>query len=724
LRPRYASGRGAVSGPLSTREEVATAFETALKDGWSALVEKFVPGNNVHLLVIGERVVSGLRERKDVTGQLHPDVVARVADAVRVVGLDVAGVEITTPDVKQPLEGRGVVVSVQGQPDLTRHLEAGRPVGEAIVGQLYPEGQTGRIPVIGVTGTNGKTTTTRLTAHIIGQAHQPVGMACTEGIYVGSRRVVDGDCSGPWSARCVLQNAGVEAAVLETARGGILREGLGFDRCDVAIVTNIGEGDHLGASDIDTPAQLAWVKSTLVAAVAPTGTAVLNATDPLVADMAKYCRGSVVWFAPNGTHPQILKHRSEQGRAVFVRDHHIVLAAGEKETTLVSLDRVPLTRKGRIGFHVENALAAAAAAWAVGVPVADIRTGLETFTPSMDLVPARFNVLDVHGITVVLDYGHNVSALARLIEALEQLPHKWRTIVYSAAGDRRDSDMVDQGELLGRAFDRVILYEDTYLRGRQEGEISDLFRKGLSKGERVSEIESIKGGLPAVETALAASRPGDLLVIQPDLIDDAVEYLKRLVEAGAREISLDEALALPEKVLADAARGVEVRVGRLGHSVYASKAFERGDVMLNAWGPYTETRSRHSIQVDEDRHIIPGTPLRFFNHSCEPNCGLVIRCGVEQIEVHALRPIQPGDELTLDYNTFEAEVEFIAGPCLCTSQNCRGGVRGYKHLPHKLRSAYGIYIAEYLRIAETPVVTETPAPAKKRAVLGAVPTGS
>jgi cyanophycin synthetase len=631
----------------------------------------------------------------------------------------VAGVELIAQ------KDQGVIVAVQGQPDLRPHLEAGRPVGEAIIGQLFPEGQSGRIPLVGVTGTNGKTTTTRLTAHILGRTLRPVGMACTEGVYIGDRRVVEGDCSGPWSARCVLQNAAVQAAVLETARGGILREGLGFDRCDVAIVTNIGEGDHLGASDIDTPEQLAWVKSTVVAAVAPGGTAVLNATDALVVDMAQHCRGKVIYFARDGHHPILVKHRAEQGRAAFVHDHHIILAEGARETRLVSLDHVPLTRKGRIGFHVENALATAAAAWALGVPVAEIRHGLETFTPSMDHAPARFNLLDVQGVTVVLDYGHNVSALARLIEALDQMPHKWRTIVYSAAGDRRDSDMVAQGEQLGGAFDRVVIYEDTYLRGRKEGEISGLFRAGLAKGERVSEIEEVKGGLQAVEAALGASRPGDLLVIQPDLIDDAVAYLKRLTEAGAREISLDEALAMPAKAISDSANGVEVRSGRLGHSAYATRAFERSERLFRAWGPYASRRSRHSIQVDEDRHIIPTTPLRFFNHSCEPNCGLLIRCGIEELEVHALRPIGAGEELTLDYDTFEDNVQFISGPCLCNTSSCRGAVRGYKNMPPAKRVAYGIYVAEYLRVADEPVVTPAaPEPEEMQPILGVVPSMS
>jgi cyanophycin synthetase len=336
----------------------------------------------------------------------------------------------------------------------------------------------------------------------------------------------------------------------------------------------------------------------------------------------------------------------------------------------------------------------------------------------MERVPARFNLLDVQGVTVVLDYGHNVSALTRLIEALEQLPHKWRSIVYSASGDRRDIDMIAQGELLGGAFDRVILYEDTYLKGRKEGEISALFREGLAKGARVNEIEEVRGGMKAVESALGACRPGDLLVIQPDIIDDAVKYLGRLIGAGAREITLDEAMTQPVKTDV----GVEVACGRLGNSAFATRPFAKGDVLLHAWGPYAMRRSRHSIQVDTNLHIIPPPPLRFFNHSCAPNCGLVIRCGVEEMLVHALRPIAEGEELTLDYDTFEAEVEHIAGPCLCNAKTCRGSVVGFQGLSQKLREAYGIYVAEYLREADEAAVTCEPE--EVRPILGVMPSVS
>jgi cyanophycin synthetase len=392
-------------------------------------------------------------------------------------------------------------------------------------------------------------------------------------------------------------------------------------------------------------------------------------------------------------------HRAAGGRVAFVRENHIVLAEGAQETVLVALTKVPLTHGGRVGFQVENCLASAAAAWALGVPVAEIRAGLESFNPGLDRVPARFNLLNVAGVTVVLDYGHNVSALAKLIEALAGFPHKWRSIIYSASGDRRDVDMVQQGEKLGNAFDRVILYEDSYLKGRKEGEIFALFGQGLAKGARVKEVVEVRGGLKAVETGLTHSHPGDLLVIQPDIIDDTVAYLRRLLGDNAREIGLDEALAPPP-----GDPGIEVRRGRLGQSVYTTRRFARGQTVLKTWGPRTAQRSRHSMQVDTNLHILPLPPLQFLNHSCAPNCGLIVRRGVEEIEVHALRDVEVGEE----YDTIEWEVQYMPGPCLCGTTACRGAVRGYKHMPARLREEYGAYIAEYLRELETPALVPEP----------------
>jgi cyanophycin synthetase len=471
----------------------------------------------------------------DVTDQVHPEIARAAQDAARAVGLDVAGVDIVVQDLGSPLEEqKGAVVEVNAAPGLRMHTHPSqgipRPVGDAIVSTMFGEGETGRIPIAAITGVNGKTTTTRFITHLLKETGLCVGMTCSDGIYVDGRRIDNEDCSGPQSARAILLNPIVQAAVLETARGGILREGLGFDYCDVAVVTNIGDGDHLDLTDINTVEKLAMVKRTVVEAVAPdTGAAVLNAADPLVADMASYCPGKVVFFGRDSDHPVITEHRKRNGRAVMVRDKAIFLAEGDHEERLISLKQIPLTHCGRIGFLIENALAAIAAAWCLNIPLKAIIAGAKTFEADPEKVPGRFNVFKVNGSTVIVDYGHNVSSLKAIIEAIEEFPHSHRTIVYSTAGDRRDCDIIHQGKLIGRAFDSVVLYEGHYLRGRNPGEIIKLFRHGMSSlnGDgRTSEVIEIFGATKAIDVGLQSLRKGELMVIQADVVDETIEHIQ------------------------------------------------------------------------------------------------------------------------------------------------------------------------------------------------------
>lgn len=500
----------------------------------------------------------------DVTDLVHPDVARQCVEAARVIGLDIAGVDVVAQDITQPLQGqRGVIVEVNAGPGLRMHLEPSsgspRPVGQAIIDMMFPNENNGRIPIVSVTGVNGKTTTTRLISHLIACTGKKVGMTCTDGIYIAGRRIDSGDCSGPQSARAVLMNPAVEAAVLETARGGILREGLGFDYCDVGVVTNIGEGDHLGIADIENIEQLAKVKRCVIEAVAKTGTGILKANDPLTAEMADKCKGSIVFFALDGMDPVLAAHRAKGGRAAFVRDNAVVLAEGDTDFVLLSLDRVPLTHNGRIGFQVENVLAAVSACWSLGMPCEQIRLGLESFSSHMDKVPGRFNLMEIHGATVVVDYGHNPSSLLAIAETLDQFPHPSRTVIYSAAGDRRDVDMIRQGQILADHFDRIILYEDQYLRGRQPGEIMALFKQGMDGGKRVKEIHEVSGWKNAVDRALKLIRKGEFLLMQADTIDEAVQYLHHSIEHESlgREIELDAAINKPADAPGKVAQAIE-----------------------------------------------------------------------------------------------------------------------------------------------------------------------
>lgn len=541
--------------PLSLLPLDALSREVLADQGYTV---DSVPPAGVRVLIRRNANLSSGGTATDVTDLVHPEVAARAVEAAKAVGLDICGIDVIARDISQPLEVQGgVVVEVNAGPGLRMHLHpsAGtpRPVGEAIVDMMFGEGRTGRIPVIAVTGVNGKTTTTRLVAHIFRALGRQVGMTNTEGIYFNERRIESGDCSGPQSAQKVLANPLVEVAVLETARGGILRAGLGFDHCDVAVVTNIGEGDHLGLGGVEDLPTLAKVKRVIVDVVPPHGFAVLNAADPLVAAMAEHCAGGVIYFALDPENEVIRKHRAAGGRAVFVKRDFVVLAEGEVEIPLVALAHVPLTHGGRIRFQVENVLAAAGAASALGVPRDVIRMALESFSPHLDGSPGRFNMYDIHGATVVVDYGHNTSALKALIDALDGLPCTRRRALFSAAGDRRDIDLIEMGQILGDHFDELLLYEDRYVRGRPEGEIMRLIAEGAARGRRVRHIESIRGSLAAIERALATIQPGELLLLQADEIDVTVDYLRRYLaeHPEVRPLQLPPVAAIPAAPLPD-----------------------------------------------------------------------------------------------------------------------------------------------------------------------------
>ena len=649
---------------------------------------------------------------EDVTDRVHPDVAARAVEAARVVGLDIAGIDVVTADIGRPLDGRtGAVIEVNAGPGLRMHLEptigTPRDVGAAIVDTLFAPGDDGRIPVAAVTGTNGKTTVVRLISHLAAAGGATVGTTCTEGVWIGDRMIDAGDCSGPQSARRVLANPAVTTAVLETARGGILREGCGFDRCDVAVVTNIGSGDHLGIGAVDTPERLAWVKGAIVCAVKRnTGAAVLNAADPLVVEMRQWCKGQVVYFAADATAPVLLEHLAAGGLAATVRDGWIVLCDGPRETRLAHFDRVPLVHRGLVSFQVENVLAAAAAAWRLGVPLEIVRLGLETFSAGMSGSPARFNVVELEGAAVVVDYGHNPDSLERIVATLQALPHRRRTAVYSAAGDRRDIDIVAQGRILARSFDRIVVYEDAYMRGRQPGEITRLIVDGVRAVRHDAEAIVGAGGAWTESAAMVldAVAAGELVLLQADTIDQAVTWLESRYAGRLRPTSLDRLAGLPQgEGSAANPDPVTVHVGLGGRGLRASRAIAAGETILRAWGQQVPARGPDTIQVDVGTHVRPEGPLVLCSHSCEPNCGLIIRTGVREIEMRALRAIAAGEKLSIDYETFEYVIEHQGTTCRCGAGNCRGRLPGYKLLPPVVRARYGEFIAEYLRVLEPDV---------------------
>ncbi len=490
-----------------------------------------VPAKGVRVLLRNNANLSTGGTATDVTDEVHPEVAARAVEAAQMVGLDICGVDVVCETVMKPLEEQGGgIVEANAAPGLRMHLAPSfgkpRPVGEAIVSTLFAEGDDGRIPVVAVTGTNGKTTTVRLIAHLLRQEGKRVGMTLTDGVFIQDRQIDSGDCSGPKSARSVLLHPDVDAAVLETARGGLLREGLGFDRCKVAVVTNIGAGDHLGLNFITTVEDLAVVKRVIVQNVAPDGMAVLNACDPRVADMATHCPGSVTYFACDVHHPVAAAQRAQGKRLIYHDGSDVIAVEGEFETR-IPLAEVPLTRGGTIGFQIDNAMAAVGAAWALGLDWGVIRRGLASFVSDARSAPGRFNVFDYRGATVIADYGHNPDAMTALVRAVDAMPATRRVAVISAAGDRRDEDIRQQTAILGDAFDEIILFQDACQRGRADGEVLALLRQGLQGAKRTQASEEVRGEFLAIDKALDRLQPGELCLILVDQVEAALAHLEQ-----------------------------------------------------------------------------------------------------------------------------------------------------------------------------------------------------
>ncbi|WP_343498988.1 cyanophycin synthetase [Achromobacter denitrificans] len=458
----------------------------------------------------------------DVTDRVHPSVAATVTLAARIVGLDIAGVDLVAEDISRPLEEqRGAIVEVNAGPGLLMHLKPAdgtpRPVGRAIVDHLFPDGDTGRIPIVGVTGTNGKTVVARLVARLLHLSGKRTGLACSEGLYLDRRLVQKGDRADFDSGTRLLMNRNLDAAVIENDSGVILGQGLAYDRCQVGVVTNIDDADHLGDFDINETERMFNVFRTQVDVVLPTGAAVLNARDPRVVEMAELCDGAVIFFGIDPALPAIAEHLGKDGRAVFVRDGAIVLAQGAREESLAAVSAIPLTHGGRVAFQVENVLAAVGAAWALDIPVELIRAGIETFDIDQADAPWQFTLFERNGSTVVVDDVHNASALRPLIAAIDQFPSTLRAAVYSAGADRRDEDLIEQGRLLGDAFDRVVLYDDLTVRSkRPAGQARALLRQGLAQGSRVKDIQDEPDHGKAIESQLNGIAAGDFVLLQSD----------------------------------------------------------------------------------------------------------------------------------------------------------------------------------------------------------------
>jgi cyanophycin synthetase len=461
----------------------------------------------------------------DRTDDIHPDNVMIAEQAAMAIGLDIAGIDFLSPDISRPVnETGGGIVEINAAPGFRMHLEPSegppRDVARPVIASLFPPGTRSRIPIFAVTGTNGKSTTVRMVARILRQGGLRVGFTSTSGIYIDDRMLVAGDASGPKSARMVLRNPSVDAAVLEAARGGILREGLGFDSCDVGAVLNV-TADHLGLKGINTVEDLARVKAVVVKSVARRGHSILNADDPLTVKMARHARGRIVWFTMQGgaATPAFVREHAEAGGAVVsLEAGTIVLHRGGEHHEIISADAIPATLNGVAAFNVQNALAATAMTAAHGVDPDTIRQGLASFTSSFEDSPGRLNVHDTHGRRVIVDYAHNPAALTALGSLVAAMRPKHGRVfgMVSIPGDRRDNDLREMGRLAAGIFDEIMFREAPDGRGRPAGTINALMSEGaIAGGIDPARIHRLVNEEMATEACLAASQPGDLILLMP-----------------------------------------------------------------------------------------------------------------------------------------------------------------------------------------------------------------
>lgn len=463
---------------------------------------------------------------RDVTDIIHPDNVFLAVRAARAVGLDVAGVDIVTEDISVPITtGGGAVIEVNAAPGIRMHHypEQGVPrdVGQAIVDTLFPPGENGRIPVIAVTGTNGKTTTTRMIGHIWRLAGCCVGMTTTDGIYVNERCILRGDNTGPVSARTVLLDPAVDVAVLETARGGIVRGGLAYQYSDVGIITNITE-DHLGQDGIEDLSDLAYVKALVAEAVHRRGHVVLNADDPYVLQIAPRVRANIVYVSLEAGNITVKRHLGIGGQAVFLRQDVIYVAWGNKVQEIAHVREIPVTLNGIARHNVQNALFAVAACYCQGLPAAFIREGLRSFARN----PGRLNLLHVGNFRVIVDYGHNPAGYEVIINTARQLKARRLVGVIAAPGDRRDDVIRNIGRIAGQGFDHIIIKEDADLRGRRPGETAALLLEGvLEAGHPREQVQLVLPEGEAVATALRQAVADDLVVIFYEQYDTVMTVL-------------------------------------------------------------------------------------------------------------------------------------------------------------------------------------------------------
>jgi cyanophycin synthetase len=468
---------------------------------------------------------------EDVTDIVHPYNIFMAERIAKIIDLDICGIDIMTTDIGKPLpDTGGAVIEVNAGPGFRMHIAPAKGLPRNVAGHvmdmLYPPGSTSRIPIVAVAGTNGKTTTTRLIAHMARMKGFKVGYTTTDGVYIQNRLLMTGDCTGPASAEFVLKDPTVDFAVLESARGGLLRAGLGFKKCDIGIVTNVS-ADHLGLKGIHTIEQLARVKGVVPETVFPDGYAILNADDDLVYEMRKGIKSKLALFSLDENNPRIKRHAKSGGLSAVYENGYITICKGEWKMRVTKAVHVPLTLEGKAVFMIQNVLPAVITGYVRGFSIEDIKASLESFIPSPAQTPGRLNLFRFNQFNVLLDYAHNPAGLRALQQVVEKMDGSPKIGMIAGIGDRRPEDNQEIGMIASEMFDEIIIRQDKNLRGKTEEELIEMIHSGIKSVKPDMKVTIIKSEHEAITHAITNATKGSLLVFCSDVVPDALNLVMK-----------------------------------------------------------------------------------------------------------------------------------------------------------------------------------------------------
>lgn len=531
--PRRGFGHEKVLTQITTNE----LTKTIIKDAGYTLDSVIPDGERLILKDTANLSTGGTAE--DITDIIHPANVSMAERISKIIDLDICGIDIMTTDISKPLsETGGAVLEVNAGPGFRMHLAptTGLPrnVAAPVIDKLFPQkGDTGRIPIVAITGTNGKTTTSRLISHIAKMKGYRVGYTTSDGVYIQNRLLMTGDCTGPSSAEFVLKDPTVNFAVLECARGGLLRAGLGFKKCDVAVVTNVA-ADHLGLKGIHTVEQLAKVKGVVPETVLPDGYTILNADDDLVYDMRRSVDCNVALFSMDENNPRVKALQRLHGITAVYENGYVTICRGEWKMRIMKAENIPLTYGGKAKFMIQNVLAGILAAHVQGISIEDMKAGLETFIPSAAQTPGRLNLFKFNDFSILLDYAHNPAGMRALQNFTNELEATVKVGIIAGIGDRRVEDNNEMGAIAAEMFDEIIIRQDKRLRGKTEEELITMLDDGIKRKDPNKKTTIIPSEKEAITYAVKNAVKGSLIILCSDVIPDALDLVKEFKEQEAR----------------------------------------------------------------------------------------------------------------------------------------------------------------------------------------------